>query len=283
MREIICSVILSFFLILGKSEAKIVETQRFADILAEVDSNTIIFFDIDDTLINTSCMLGNTSWWRYFVLKTQEMKANPQIIDPIVRKIIQKVPVELIEEDSSHHIKNLQTQGILTFALTARSINEFDEDGFITYQQLKNVGIHFSNHELSPLLDDQNLIFFSRGIIFTNYQEKGPVLKKFLDQMDLHPIKIVFIDDNIKQIQSVESMAHKMNIPFIGFRYSKLDALHQNFDPLIVNIQLESLLNADQILSNEEASILAEKNPYFTPHYFLEELFKADHAPQKGF
>ena len=270
----VCFLFLSF-----QSHAKIIETNRFADILSEVDHpNTLVFVDIDDTLINTVSILGNTAWWDYFISKI--LKANLPLdkvqveINGVIQKIIKKVPMNLIEPDTSDVIRKLQQDNFLIFALTARQKKADYIDGADreTHEHLNSVGIDFTLTSISQQINDAVAAFFSYGIIFTGWHEKGPVLKIFLKEMELNPGKIVFIDDKLEQIKSVEKAAKSMGIPFSGFRYGKLDDFHQQFDPLIANIQLEALIKNDQILSNEEARKIAHIHPRHSPHYFIDEL-----------
>lgn len=266
------------FLVPIQSQAKIIETHRLADILTEVDRDTIIFFDIDDTLINSPYMLGNSSWWRYFVatlLNANINKGTPEIYQ-LVKKIINKIPMVLIESDTAEHIKNLQMQDILTFGLTARKINnEYSQPhGLGTHEHLKSVGINFTFTPLPKPLDDTTKRFFSYGIIFTDHQKKGPFLQNFLNNMSLRPAKIVFIDDQLDQLYSVKNSVESMGIQFVGYRYGKLDNLHANFNPLIANIQLEALIKNDQLISDEEALSIAQKNPGLDNDYFMNELIK---------
>ncbi|MBS4171437.1 DUF2608 domain-containing protein [Neochlamydia sp. AcF95] len=260
--------------------AKVVETHRFADILQEVDPHSIIFFDIDDTLINTTSILGNTPWWSYFVSKMATANLSKEEarleVNKIIQKIMLQVPMRLIDPSAAEIIKKLQQQGILTFALTARCLNPdyMQEADLCAYKHLKSVGIDFSLNRLPKLIDSNSYKCFSQGIIFTDYQDKGPFLKNFLNHHSLRPSKVIFIDDSPRHMKSVESMVEAMGIPFCGFRYSQLDHFHKQFDPLLANIQLEAFLQNDRLLSDEEALKIAQAEPDKNPDYFINELMR---------
>lgn len=258
--------------------ARVVETSNFADILHDVDSETLVFFDIDDTLINTSTMLGNTPWWSYFVSKISNADIHPDTkvleIYPVVQKILKQVPMRLIDTEASAIIKNLQQRGITTFALTARCLHAdyMHEADVCTYEHLKSVGIDFTLTPAYVRLDHTACSFFSHGVIFTDHQEKGPFVKEFLKSFNLNPKKIVFIDDSPRQMKSVEKAVESLGIAFHGYRYSKLDHFHTKFDPMIVNIQLQSLVHFDKVLTDEEA--LEYANPSLDKDYFLNSLIE---------
>ena len=283
-KSIMAFLTICLFFLPVQSQAKIVETHCFADVLSEVDQNTLVFFDIDDTLINTTSMLGNTPCWRYLVSTISKSnlpldKVRPHI-NAVIQKILRKVPMGLIDPCASEVVRKLQLQGILAFALTARclKVDYMPAADYRAYEHLKSVGIDFTLTPMPKNIDADTSRFFSYGIIFTDYQEKGPFLKAFLQNLDLHPAKIVFIDDSAKQMKSVENVVEQMGIPFAGFRFGKLDNFHAQFDPLIVNIQLEALLKHDRVLSDEEAGNIAQINSDLDPHYFINELIQAWHA-----
>lgn len=263
-----------------QSQAKIVETYNFGDIEAEVHENTIVFFDIDDTLINTKSMLGNTAWWRYFVAKSKKVDLSHgnarSKINAIIQKIIVKVPMDLVDPYAADMVRKIQSKGIHVFGLTARCISPdyMPEADLGTHEHLQSVGIDFTLTPPPKYIDDSTARFFSYGIIFTNYQKKGPYLKAFLNNLDFKPEKIVFIDDCPEQVKSVEKAAEEMGISFSGFRYGKLDYFHEKFDPLVANIQLEQLIKNDRILSDEEALEIAKDNPGRSPDYFIDELIR---------
>lgn len=280
IRNLLGAISLSFiFVFFIPLEAKITETQEITDILQEIDEKTLVFFDIDDTLINTECMLGNTPWWNYFVNQLRKahytVEKLPPEINQIIQKIIMCVPVRLVDPQAAQMIQRLQQQGIPTFALTARLLKAsyIENAAFYTHAHLKSVGIDFT---LTPLLgmEEDKFEFFSHGIIFTNHEEKGPYLRDFIHHYNLDPLKIVFIDDSLRHMKSVDQVLESIGIPFSGFRYGKMDHFHSRFDPLVANIQLEALMNFDKILSDEEAYEISQKGSFPDPDFFIHQLFQ---------
>lgn len=258
--------------------AKVIQTQQITDILQEVTPDTIVFFDIDDTLLNTKILLGNSSWWKYFTEKVRASNynvKNQSEVLALIRKILTEVPVVPIDPCSVEIIKSLQDKGIITLGLTARFLRAeyLDTMDDLSYKQLKSFGVDFTKNSLSNQ-SGKTLNFFSHGVIFTDHNPKGPYLKEFLSHMNIHPKKIIFVDDSENQMKSVEEAVEGLGIHFIGFRYGALDHYHRSFNPLIANIQLEAFLNENKILSDEEAMHLVKANPCLDPHYFLDKLIQ---------
>jgi hypothetical protein len=261
-------------------QAKIIETEKFADILKEADAKTLVLFDIDDTMINTTSTLGSTAWWNYFMGKGREAGLEPNEctieMNRVIGKIILSVPIETNEKDTAVTIKQLQDRGILTLGLTARHNNPsfLPSADIVIYNALAKLGIDFSKAKLPQQPNSEVNKIFSNGIIFTNHELKGPYLQKFLQEMGMHPDKVVFIDDSLKQLKSVEQTLESMDIPFVGFHYRYVEMHNPKFNPLIGNIELEYLLERDQVLSDSEAEVIAEKMGGCDPDYYVKKLIQ---------
>lgn len=262
--------------------AKIRDIYRMEEILKEIDPHTAVFFDIDETLIITACTLGSTSWWDHCLHKFSKANIDRDKISiffqPIIDKIIKEVPVKPVEEETPKIIHGLQRQNILAFGLTARSKTALQGMDLITNDHLQSVNINF---DCFPSLKASEEIsdFFAYGIIFTGYMPKGPFLKKFLENVDLHPSKIVFVDDRMSQLQSVEKAVIEQGLVFEGFHYKAAHEQCQNFDPLIGNIQLKALITLGIILSDEEAKACAEQLGDVDPDFYLHEIIRQAQEP----
>ena len=84
-------------------------------------------------------------------------------------------------------------------------------------QILLALGIHFKNY--LPELSKGHFYEYAQGVIETEHQSKGPVLKEILSSLTTRPEKIVFVDDRIKQIKSVDDTCRELEIPCTAFHY----------------------------------------------------------------
>src|SRR5204863_9626140 len=94
---------------------------------------------------------------------------------------------------------------IPTMALTTRSLFVAER----TLKQLENILIYFLIPGISQ--DDLVLImphpcFYKNSILFSGNNDKGSALIHFFEIMNYYPEKIIFIDDKMKYILSVESI-----------------------------------------------------------------------------
>jgi len=211
----------------------IIESDTLDVVLKHADKDTIVVFDIDDTIAQLPEDIGTSKWLSYMTkqLQTKGYSFEEALNIMIPSCCVIQLMTELKMVGSSFQIINtLQQNNIKTMALTNRSISIEKR----TIEQLKNLGIDFSancvcDDELALNLKHRGK--FSHGIIFTANNTKGEMLFHFLDITKQHFKKVVFVDDKLKHVKEVEKEAQKQNIEFIGIRFSQLDDKVQSFDP----------------------------------------------------
>lgn len=251
-------------------QAHIIQTHSFSEILPEIDQDTLVLIDLDQTAITSSMTLNSQAWWDHApkVWKAEEFY-------PLIRMIIDKVPQIAVENDIPCMIQHLQRQGITVWSLTGRMKQSpwDNEHDLTTAHILKNVNIDFMLSKIPEGIDLDKLASypqFSCGMIFTDWKPKGPYLIQFLQTLIYYPKKVLLIDDTLKQLESVEEELNRAGIPFIGFHY--LRNVNEKFDPAIGNIQLEALHREGKLLSDEEAKRIKREHPERSPDFYLEEL-----------
>jgi hypothetical protein len=273
-------IILTFFIFFIPllAEAKVIQTNSFADILTEIDEDTWVFCDIDDTLLTTTTTLGNSLWWDYFINKMEKARFSlDQVqseVNHLIGTILKKAPVTLVEKNTASVVAEMQNKGVKVFGLTARKnhpayLPEFD---LVTFQDLNAQGIVFN--ELPVEATEKLNKYFSYGTIYTSHNLKGPYLKDFFEQVGAQPKKVVFIDDSISQVDSVIQTMASLNIPVAVFHYTFIENNGPRFNPYIANIQLENLIKTGSVISDDEALDIALANPKTDKHYFLKKLVK---------
>lgn len=275
-------VLFAIFLIFSSSHlfSKVQEISRIREILPEVSSDSIVLFDIDETLIETPIMLGGKGWRRYVknLLKmTKSEEEVTEIHDKITYFIAKHVPYIAIEEDSCLCWNELQKTQIPVFCFTARGKHHWydmpSSDGEeLAVRHLKQAGFDLSLW--SSHVDDALLLHSSYAQrVFFAYpiEDKGDLVLSLFAQAQSRPSKVVFIDDKMENVLSVDRAFEQLGIPAICFCYRHID-LHRSFDPMIANIQLEKLFFEDTILSDKEAMLLKEEYRGEHPDDFFLEL-----------
>lgn len=237
----------------------IIEAPHFQELKAHVSPGSLLLLDIDDTLLVPTQMLGTDVWFNY---QWNKNKQEPDPLDKtlaeweairhltqmkIVEPGAQEIVAELQQEPC--YVMGLTTQGL---ALATRTIN-----------QLLTQQIDLS--QTAPSLQDHYFlnghgVLYRKGVLFTSGTPKGPALKKFLEIIQIHPKKIVFINDKKTHLLDVAAAAQELNIDFVGLRYSYSDERVEQFCPELAEIQFHHS-TFSHILSDEEARSLLSHEP----------------------
>lgn len=203
--------------------------------LSSQANRPLVIFDIDNTLIRAHEVAARDEC--FSALLQAELSTGLNVtaacekILPNYFEAMKKTLVSAIDIKSVDLIKSLQERGIVAIALTARSPYVLEE---CTLRQLNSVGIDFRHtspsHEKALNLGGAiGKADFKGGVVFCGNNDKGEVLERLFNQTNFHPDQIIFIDDKEKNLTAVQREAKKLNIPFVGIRYSKLDAEIQDF------------------------------------------------------
>ena len=236
-----------FFLLISctLSNALILESDHLSTILDHINhSNTLVVFDIDNTLVHPKEELGSDEWFYYLVSKKEaegfdSMTAVHYYLPTLVYAVF-NVDVEPTEKNIPELITYLTDNNVAVMALTARSFFIAER----TIEQLHNLDINFFIPTVSPndfLIPTTYPCFYKDWILFTGTSDKGEILTYFFDIMDYHPEMVIFIDDKMKNVVSVEKALQKNSIPCIGIRYSGCDERVKNFDPAKSELQWQEL------------------------------------------
>jgi len=247
-------------LIIPSLHAEIIETKSMDQLYNYLKPNTLVIFDVDNTLIEPVQSIGSDQWFRHRISywvdqgMVQEEALEKALAEWMAVQNISQM--QLAEPNIDKIVRHLQERNFTVMGLTTRGLGMSTR----TNQQLAILGIDLS--KTAPTTDDvffMNVrgVLFRGGTLFTANTHKGIALFKLLDQFDYTPKMILFINDKRSHIVPIEEEAAKRNIPFIGLRYGRLDEKVKNLNSEITEIQFERF---GHILSDEEArKILNER------------------------
>ena len=199
---------------------------------------------------------------------------HPQIDSAFYYKLMvyitQKVPVVGVEPATSSVIGTLQKWHYPVLAFTGRGKDHLHSHPVLHYDkqtqnELRQAGIDFSLSEIPGEFKDLPEPYrIKYGIIFAGEAKKGPFLRKLLEQAGYFPKKIIFVS-KMEHLISVEESMKELSIDFIGIHYNYISRHSHTFDPLIALIQLKTLFEKDQLLSNEQAMKLKSQLYEYIP------------------
>lgn len=273
MQKFILTLLLGSTMLLN---AEIIQINNIDEIRSLIKENTLCLFDIDDTLIDNPSCLGSPPWRSWVRPQFANWQLEPAIFDALTLYIAKKAPYKAVESSTSALIADLQKEGVAAFGFTARGRSQWygtDVAGVdkYTHAQLKRVGIDFSKSLIpADLVLDES--FYYDGIIFARHIPKGELLDKLSINMNYIPQLIIFVDDRLEQIESVDAALEALGIPSFCCWYCRSALDRNDFNPLVSTIQLEYLLHRNTYLSDEDAAKLANESPNINPEAHLKEI-----------
>lgn len=248
---------------------------QIADVLNNADKNTLVVFDVDDTLIvspttqfRTTNIEKNSDWLRQ-VLKPAMKKTDKSKGYLMSIRKAQETPV-LIEPNIPQMISSLQARGVKVLALTAIKSGSEWTIPFLPewrYNKLKEIGIDFSSADFPDMVfaglpdekDPSKMIegaVLFHGILCTNRVSKGALLAAFLEQIEWKPSLVIFFDDALKRVESVVDAMCKRSIPCEGFHYLGAHYMPDDLPKDVVALQLNYLAEHETWISEDEARAL---------------------------
>jgi FMN phosphatase YigB (HAD superfamily) len=241
------------------------------DALAATDKNSLVLFDVDDTLIEPASVLfrskianENDGPWIGELFSTVFANAKHSVDYYLSILQSQEVPL-LIEKNIVQTITSLQDRGVKVLALTALWTGAYFTIPSVPewrLNKLKELGIDFSKTNFPDMTFDElpqeegHFPMLYHGILCTIQISKGQVLGAFLDRIQWKPDQVVFFDDNLERVESVAQEMQKRKIPFHGYHYKGADFVPGELNKEVAEFQLKYLVEHEEWLSEEEARAL---------------------------
>jgi hypothetical protein len=237
------------FLSMNEALAEIHEIKAMGEIPSRlIVPDTLLVFDIDNTLIEPVGQLGSDQWF-YYLYQIYKVEGLPGVSpEKVSEGQIDEKAMQvwndtqwLIEvrapegKATSDFVSSAQRRGLNVMALTARTLDVAGR----TADQLKSVGIDFTAGELAAkqlriskqALDSQDDALFTGGVLYVGESNnKGEVLVQFLKEKKLHAQRIVFVDDKVKHVKNMEIALAGLKIPYHGYRYGAVDEKVSRFN-----------------------------------------------------
>ena len=248
----------AFFLAFSqKLHAEIKEIQSTQEIWAHVEPETLLIFDMDNTLIEPKQMLGSEAW---FDRHRKELISRGASADQAMTEAltlwgqIQRVTkVRAVESNTARGIKKLQQSGIQLMLLTGRPVDLMATTG----KQLKSVGIDFRVNPVWKYPVHIKALEHARyedGMLLSGVKNtKAQVLQEFFAKISWLPKRVVFVDEKLKHLLGVGEAMAEAGVPFLGLRYAASDSHAERYDHSIALVQQKFFF---EILDDKQAELL---------------------------
>lgn len=260
--------------------ANIITTNNFTIIeqnLAKITStDALVIFDIDQVLLQqTDQVLQHHEQLQHFIREYQD-KLGVEQFSELHSLLFLKAKIEPVDSRLIKLIADLQQRNIKILALTHAYTGKWGQinsaEDFRVAQlnslgyQLDKSWANVANKQFTELAVTSNnaqfIPVFTRGILLTGCKlAKGEILSAFLTYAQLQPKQIIFIDDQMKNLESVAMAAKQLNIKFLGIEYTKATEFAKA--PLNMEraqLQFKMLEQQQRWISDSEADVLLSKD-----------------------
>lgn len=234
-----------------------------AEILAQLQhmpEHTIIFVDIDDTVITPVSKTFRSPPYNQLIDEIKKNKERYTHYEAILSQWRLQRKVMLIDEDWPATLETLKKH-YRVYGLTKMDTGALGAIASIEhwrYAELKSLGIEFSNDGTIPQELIHNASFY-KGLFFTGPNSKSQTLLYFLEY--LNGSTFVMIDDRKEHIEDIRQLCQEHSIPFIGIHVKALDQLKDRPDPAIAALQKQYLIEHLLWLEDADAAKILQHSP----------------------
>jgi FMN phosphatase YigB (HAD superfamily) len=199
--------------------------------------STLIIFDIDDTLLESTNFVGSGKWydWQrgrvvqdkqgkpFNIQKEQQFLCIFRTLGTLFEmgstKLTQSDAAQILNEFKSYDLMILTSRTTKYRDATER---ELSKNGII----LKDKHLLKTNAILNFDLDDNNRqakVTYANGIVMSSGLNKGMVLRTVLERLNKEYQDIYFVDDSEKNIVNMQKEWQNDNLQINIFHYTKVD------------------------------------------------------------
>ncbi|MBS0272364.1 MAG: DUF2608 domain-containing protein [Proteobacteria bacterium] len=254
----------------ASSKHKMITASTFQDIqaaLSKLHAGSVIFIDVDDTLITPVSKVFRAGSPHRFLIddlkKNREQYANFETILSHWR-LQRKTSLILQEWPELIHILK---KNYLVYALTKMetgAIGDIPSMENWRYEELKDKGILFTPSFVETI--EKTLIVepskpysasFYKGIFITGSFNKSDVIRVYLKAEK--PTQIVLIDDRPEYLEDVMQECVRQSFPFIGILFKGIEQIEGVPDSHVAEFQKRSLFDHAHWFEDEEAERLVSQ------------------------
>lgn len=248
--------------------ADIIETTDFSTVekhLNTADQNTLVIFDIDEVIIQTTDAILKPQHKPHFAKWEKELlnRTSEEEVVYLRSIIFQEQSIKLVEDKILDTLNNLKSKKVNTIAITwiptgpRGKIANFEDWGLGRLQKFNIDFRKFNNlkdHTFKEIPAKHGVPLTKNGVTFTAQASKGALLDAVLKHNKIKPNKVIFIDDKLSHLESVEEVCKNLNISFIGIHYTAVIKSDKwTFDEELARVQFQTLEKEHKWLSDQEA------------------------------
>lgn len=266
---------LSFFMAsLQPGFGVIAKSETLSFLENQIDSlgeNDLVVFDMDDVLIVAIDAILHYKYEkirsglhsRYFADLPPEQQ---QLLHSYVWATAETTLVESHVGDLIKALQNRKTKVIVLTAAPVGSLGVIEDTVALRLRELRDKGIDLSlafpdsaTFALEEIHPGKGAPAFRQGVILSSRFPKGDVLAAFLKKVGWKPRRLIFIDDRMTNVESVESSLAELAIELQCWHYTAAERHAKPIDYEIADLQVRTLVEKGIWLSDQAAAAALAK------------------------
>jgi hypothetical protein len=237
--------------------ARAVETRDITDLLRYVNQNTVLVFDIDNTILTSGQFFGTTKWgWNNVSRLEKAGRTHEEAMSEthaLFHRIWRQSEPRLVDDRIPQLIRRFQDLGVKVIGLSNRDPSL----AYVTADQLAQLGIDLTRTSLDGddfrVFSETETLYVEGCIFVGDMGDKGKALDAFLRMVLQLPDSVVYVDDRRQNVDKVGAALRSLRVDYTGVWYRKGDDWVANYDQSIADIQQQHF---GSLLSNEDAEKL---------------------------
>ncbi len=228
-----------------------------------VDKHTIVFIEIDDTLMMPKSLMFSfdSNPYRLFIDNLISLGARMPAYKASVALWYQQRKVKLVESGWVDFINRLKEKGVAVYGICSMPLHllNIEEKRYI---EIKDLGITFSNaiNKQEDFVIEKKEAWFSRfykGIIFTGPYSKSHTLIEFLRITNV-PSKMLIISSINQEVKAIDSELRIFNMDYYSVQYLGAREVRGKPDEQLVKLQQQELIQNGKWLEDDAAKLLLQ-------------------------
>ena len=228
-----------------------------------VDKHTIVFIEIDDTLMMPKSLMFSfdSNPYRLFIDNLISLGARMPAYKASVAVWYQQRQVKLVENGWVDFINRLKEKGVTVYGICSMSLQLLNIEEK-RYMEVKDLGITFSNaiNKQEDFVIEKKEAWFSRfykGIIFTGPYSKSHTLIEFL-RITTVPSKMLIISSINQEVKAIDSELRIFNMDYYSVHYLGSREVRGKPDEQLVKLQQQELIQNGKWLEDDAAKLLLQ-------------------------
>jgi len=246
------------------------------DEIAKLENGDMVLLDVKNVIFYSSDQVMFHEHKSFFKQKFAQIEKSRGVEEATRLKsiVLSSYKPVIVDQEISGIINRAQKSGIIVFALTSGNTSNYGtipNRAALRIRTLKDIGIDFSKSTELDYIDlskemvlskekDRSKPIFQDGVIFAAKRPKGEILGKFLRLSKLKPGKIIFVDNQLENVLSVEATCKELGIDYTGIHFTKMyNKPSKPLDKKIAEKKFEILLAENRWIDDNEASLMVKK------------------------